>query len=969
MNWIARTLHPLWILGVLHTTAVFGQAETGLIAHWRFAPEHQLGNKVKPLFGGPDVTFDGPVRFTKDPLPPRVELPGQNESLRVAEDLSKALLPVRDMSAEAWVRVDRPMRWGGILTVIQDNGEFERGWVLGFVNSNFSFGLASETARKLTYTTAAAPFETNRWFHVIGTYDGTNQLLYVNGEIAGQSREQAGNLLYPPKAPVVIGAYQDDDEHHRLVGAIHEVRLYRRALAPDEIKTRYEKRRGDFPEPAPTPKRLELAYGPFVDWRDRSSAVVTWETDEPMPTRLELEAPLGAKRVLGSGMVSKRHEVRMTDLRPNLEHGYRIVGPSTDGVGLQSRRYVFDSSFYYEPVIAPGAETARTMSSTFEIAQCILKQTGVRDGYCLVLGATDGGLAVELVRQSRLDVVVIDSDATRVAAARKTLDQAGIYGVRASVHLAENAELPYGDLVANLIVSESALVSGAPPPFGASEVSRLLRPVGGSLVMGSSNAGARSQRAKWVTWLKAGKLESATFSDRDGLWIHLERGRLEGAGEWSHQYGSTDNTSCSQDDLVQGELQVAWWGDPGPRPMPDRGNRNPAPLSVNGRLFVQGNRILFGLDAYNGAILWSLSAPEVRRANVTRDCSNMAAAGNRLYVAHGRYCLGIDGQTGERRHRFEVVENTSPGAFEWGFVAASNEWLIGSRQKKDAHYLGDDGEWYEDYSPEQISRVTSDRLFSLDPESGAVRWTYRGGVILNSTITIADGMVLFLESRNPEAMAAPSNRLSHEQLTDQYLVALDLRTGKQLWDKGHDLSACQFMTYLVYSQNTAIITGTDKDKKYHTFAFSAPAPNRPGGDDLESAIPGRLLWSDVHKEDKGHHSGHLQHPLVVGTAFYSDQRSFDLTTGKLLRTDLPERRGCGVMSAAKNSIFFRHYFHGMWDLTTNKRSQFEGIRTGCWLGLIPAGGMLLAPESSAGCSCTHAIQTSVGYVPKSLVKR
>ena len=75
------------------------------------------------------------------------------------------------------------------------------------------------------------------------------------------------------------------------------------------------------------------------------------------------------------------------------------------------------------------------------------------------------------------------------------------------------------------------------------------------------------------------------------------------------------------------------------------------------------------------------------------------------------------------------------------------------------------------------------------------------------------------------------------------------------------------------------------------------------------------------------------------------------------------------MSAGKNAIFFRHHFQSMWDLETNKRNQFEGIRSGCWLGLIPAGGYLLAPETSAGCSCTHAIQTSVGYIPKALAKQ
>jgi hypothetical protein len=161
-----------------------------------------------------------------------------------------------------------------------------------------------------------------------------------------------------------------------------------------------------------------------------------------------------------------------------------------------------------------------------------------------------------------------------------------------------------------------------------------------------------------------------------------------------------------------------------------------------------------------------------------------------------------------------------------------------------------------------------------------------------------------------------------------------------------------------------VATGTDESKTFHTYAFTAPAPVKISEEAQPVVFGGQPLWSDSHKEDKGHHSGHLQHPVVVDGVFYSDQRAFDLKTGEVVRSDLPERRGCGTMSAGKNALFFRHHFHGMWDLETNERTQFEGIRGGCWLGLIPAGGMLLAPESSAGCSCTFAIQTSVGYSPK-----
>ena len=79
--------------------------------------------------------------------------------------------------------------------------------------------------------------------------------------------------------------------------------------------------------------------------------------------------------------------------------------------------------------------------------------------------------------------------------------------------------------------------------------------------------------------------------------------------------------------------------------------------------------------------------------------------------------------------------------------------------------------------------------------------------------------------------------------------------------------------------------------------------------------------------------------------------------------------GCGVMSASNHSVFSRYEYHGMLDLDTNKRTEFLGVRSGCWLSLIPSGGLLLAPETSAGCSCGHSIQTSLAYVPKSVSEK
>ncbi|GIT38586.1 MAG: hypothetical protein Ct9H300mP7_5070 [Verrucomicrobiota bacterium] len=67
-----------------------------------------------------------------------------------------------------------------------------------------------------------------------------------------------------------------------------------------------------------------------------------------------------------------------------------------------------------------------------------------------------------------------------------------------------------------------------------------------------------------------------------------------------------------------------------------------------------------------------------------------------------------------------------------------------------------------------------------------------------------------------------------QQLGDQHLVALDLRTGRSKWDRPHDFSKLQYMTYLVYANGTLVAPGTDKDKHFHTYAI-APGGETGGG--------------------------------------------------------------------------------------------------------------------------------------------
>ncbi|MCP5517713.1 MAG: PQQ-binding-like beta-propeller repeat protein [Verrucomicrobiales bacterium] len=944
-------------------------ADTGLLGWWLCAPNHLRGSTLNAFRGGLAGQLEGGVHLRTDDGPAFLEFDGRRSCLRLTDRLEDATLPDRALSVETWVVVAKPQAWGGIIGALQDNGDFERGWLLGYVNNNFAIALASEGRGRMTYLESREPFSPGVWHHVVGTYDGGWLRLYVDGEPAAESREQSGKILYPPQAPYVIGAYQDENEFYGLEGRIHEVRVFSRALAAGEIQERYTAMRERFPQPRPPRPEFRALTGPFVDWVAPGAIEVSWTTSGPMPSVLEfIDAP-DRRRRFEDATPRTQHRFELDEIPRDTICQYRLMGVDASGAPWASRPYHFDSTFNYLVPEAP--ERPSPYADTDWSRACaaaareMIGRLGSDQGYALVLGAEDGCLAYELAKQSRLSVVVLEPDEARVAAIRRSLDRAGFYGVRVAVQRGGLETLPYGKYFANLLVSERVLRTGALPP-SATEAFRCLRPNGGLVVMAQpAGSGAPAGSAGALRdWFAAGGMEGAQIEVRNAPWGAYRRPALEGAGDWSHLYGATDNSACSKDDLVQGEMGVLWWGEPGPRPMPDRGPRNPSSVSANGRLFVQGDRVLFGIDAYNGSILWSTQAPEVRRANMPRDCSNMAASSDYLYVASGGTLTGINGQTGERELQFEVPREGEEPAHDWGYVGVVGDSVVGSAVKQGSAYIGDDGEWYDGAGVDEVSVVTSDRLFSLDRHNGAREWVYEGGTVINSTITVADGQVFFVESRNAEAREAASGRLHREPFTEQALVALDLKSGRKLWEQSVDFGSAERMLYLAYGNGTLTAVGGAKDG-YHIWAYDVPeVPASTDTPDTRVLIGDTKLWEQHYPPARDHHGGFIQHPLIVGDTLYSERRAFDLRTGRQTRDDLPDRRGCGTMAASSHSFFYRHHFHGQWDLDTNERKQFEGIRGGCWLSLIPSGGLVLAPETSAGCSCTHAIQTSVAYAPR-----
>src|SRR5262249_32827419 len=84
----------------------------------------------------------------------------------------------------------------------------------------------------------------------------------------------------------------------------------------------------------------------------------------------------------------------------------------------------------------------------------ILRETGVSEGYCVVLGVGSGDLVRELLRQSRLHLLVVEPDAERVAALREELIAANVHGERISVLPGTAATVQLPPYLASLMVVE-----------------------------------------------------------------------------------------------------------------------------------------------------------------------------------------------------------------------------------------------------------------------------------------------------------------------------------------------------------------------------------------------------------------------------------------------------------------------------------------------------------------------------------
>ncbi|HOX06362.1 MAG TPA: PQQ-binding-like beta-propeller repeat protein [Planctomycetota bacterium] len=252
--------------------------------------------------------------------------------------------------------------------------------------------------------------------------------------------------------------------------------------------------------------------------------------------------------------------------------------------------------------------------------------------------------------------------------------------------------------------------------------------------------------------------------------------------------------------------------------------------------------------------------------------------------------------------------------------------------------------------------VSSSRLVAMDRTTGKVLWqlTARQGFVHNA-VAMGGGQVYCVD-RLPEHVLRWMKFNGRPVAGPPRLLALDAETGREAWSIVGDEA---FAPWLGYSAE-------------HDLLVQAARPSRDSLPEYEKrmavhrAADGKQLW----KRELDYRGP----PMLIGGRIHTQELALDLLTGRAVERPAPlsgesvEWRlsrlyGCGSLLGCPTLLAFRSGTAGYWDLLRDAgTANLGGFKPGCTNSLIPADGVLAAPDYTRTCRCSFPVQCSVALV-------
>jgi hypothetical protein len=204
----------------------------GLVAYWSF--DEGSGNTAYDASGNGNhgTLINGP-KWTSGKVGQALQFDGWNDYV----NLGNVLHLKKDMSIEAWITF-APNSTSAHRTVVQKgDGAYEQYRLFWHSSGSLSFWRVGTNGAEYKADYVFSP-EINKWYHVVAISLGNKLQLWVNGELKKETT-WIGEAVDSNYEVWVGGNSYTNSMYWN--GLIDEVRIYNRALSPEEIRFHYSR--------------------------------------------------------------------------------------------------------------------------------------------------------------------------------------------------------------------------------------------------------------------------------------------------------------------------------------------------------------------------------------------------------------------------------------------------------------------------------------------------------------------------------------------------------------------------------------------------------------------------------------------------------------------------------------------------------------------------------------------------------
>jgi outer membrane protein assembly factor BamB len=311
-------------------------------------------------------------------------------------------------------------------------------------------------------------------------------------------------------------------------------------------------------------------------------------------------------------------------------------------------------------------------------------------------------------------------------------------------------------------------------------------------------------------------------------------------------------------------------------------------------------------------------------------------------VRDGERCLKLDTTTGQLVHEFIVPSTPDAQTDVWGYIACVDGVLYGTAadQQHIVTYR------YRDTTGDMDRLLTeSSRLFAMDASTGDVLWQYEAvESIRHNAIAIGGGRVYLID--RPQALFDRLKKPVDKQHSMGTLIALDAKTGEQQWSRAEDI----YGTMLSLSDTHGVLLMSYQPTRFR----------------LDSEIGGQMTAFDASSGTRRWkiEADYQSRPMINDDRIYAQGGAWNLLSGEPIPFAFKRSYGCGILAASRRLLVFRSATLGYCDLEQNAGVRdYGGIRPGCWVNTLPAGGLVLLPDATAGCRCSYLNRSWIALVP------